>query len=50
MKRKADQVDDLEVAKEAKRQAPSHQNQFRDGLFDGPVLEEYKKSYAASEP
>ena len=50
MKRKADQVDDLEVAEQAKRRAASHQDHFREGLFDGPILEEYRKSYATSEP
>ena len=50
MKRKVDQVDDLEVAEQAKRRAPSQQSHFRDGLFDGSVLEEYRKSYTTSEP
>ena len=50
MKRKLDQVDDLEVAKQAKRRPLSHQDSFREGLFEEPVLNEYKKSYATSEP
>lgn len=50
MKRKADQVDNLEVAEQAKRRAPSQKDRFREGLFDGSVLEEYRKSYATSEP
>ncbi|CAF9916022.1 MAG: hypothetical protein ALECFALPRED_010474 [Alectoria fallacina] len=50
MKRKSDQVDDLESADQAKRRAPSHQDRFREGLFDPPVLDEYRKSYVASKP
>lgn len=50
MKRKADQVDDLDSADQAKRRAPSHQERFREGLFDEPVLDEYRRSYLASEP
>ena len=50
MKRKLDEVDDLEAAEQSKRRAPSHQDRFREGLFDGPVLDGYKKSYATSEP
>ena len=50
MKRKLDEVDDLEVAEKAKRRAPSDQDRFREGLFDGPMLDEYRKSYAASKP
>lgn len=50
MKRKLEQVDDLEVPEQAKRRAPSHQDRFRDGLFDEPVLDEYRKSYTNSEP
>lgn len=50
MKRKADQVDDLELAEQTKKRPPSHQDRFRDGLFDAPVLDKYKKSYGASEP
>ena len=50
MKRKVDQVDDLEVAEQAKRRAPSHQGDFREGLFDGQVLDEYRKSYTTSKP
>lgn len=50
MKRKLDELDDLEVPEKAKRRTPSHQDRFREGLFDGPVLDEYKKSYAISEP
>ena len=50
MKRKADQVEELEVAEQVKRRAPSHQDHFREGLFDGPVLDKYRKSYATSEP
>ncbi|CAF9919854.1 hypothetical protein IMSHALPRED_004739 [Imshaugia aleurites] len=49
-RRKSDQVDDLEVAEKTKRRAPSHQDRFREGLFDGPVLDEYIKSYATSQP
>ena len=50
MKRKLDQVDDSEVSEQVKRRAPSHQRHFREGLFDGPVLDEYKKNYTTSEP
>ena len=50
MKRKLDQLDDLEVAEQAKRRAPNPQSHFREGLFEGPVLEEYRKSYTTSEP
>ena len=50
MKRKADQVDDLDSADQAKRRAPSHVDRFREGLFDAPVLDEYRKNYLASEP
>ena len=50
MKRKVDQVDDLEVAEQAKRRTSSKQGHFREGLFDGHVLEEYRKSYTTSEP
>ena len=50
MKRKLDQVDDLEVAEQAKRQAQGPQTHFRDGLFEKPVLEEYRKKYTTSEP
>ena len=50
MKRKADQVDDLDVADQAKRRAPSHQDHFRDGLFDQAILDEYRKSYSTSKP
>lgn len=50
MKRKLDQMDDLEVAEKAKRRAPDHNGHFREGLFDGPVLDEYKKSYTTSQP
>ena len=50
MKRKADQVDDLELAEQTKKRPPSHQDRFRDGLFDAPVLDKYRKSYGASEP
>lgn len=50
MKRKADQLDALDSADQAKRRAPSHQDRFREGLFDALVLDEYRKSYIASEP
>lgn len=50
MKRKSDQVDDLEVAEQSKRRAPSHRDRFREGLFDGPVLDEHRNNYATSEP
>ena len=50
MKRKADQLDDLELAEQTKKRPPSHQDRFRDGLFDAPVLDKYRKSYGASEP
>ncbi|KAF6236632.1 hypothetical protein HO173_005413 [Letharia columbiana] len=50
MKRRSDQVDDLEVAEKGKRRAPSHQDRFREGLFGGSVLDEYRRSYATSKP
>ena len=50
MKRKSDQVDDLELGEQTKKRPPSHQDRFRDGLFDAPVLDKYRKSYGNSEP
>ena len=50
MKRGADHGDEIEASKRLKRQAVSHEDQFRGGLFDKYVLEEYSKCYAASEP
>lgn len=50
MKRKADQIDDLNSPDQAKRRASSHQERFREGLFDASVLAEYRKNYVASEP
>ena len=49
-KRKADEADLLDEPTKAKRQAVSIKDQFREGLFDESVLDQYRKSYTASTP
>ena len=50
MKRKAESEGPPEASKKAKRQAASHKDHFRAGLFDQSMLKDYQKAYAASEP
>lgn len=50
MKRQAERDDNIEASRKAKRQAVSHEDRFRDGLFDQSVLKDYEKAYAASKP
>ena len=49
-KRQAYTYEDLVPSREAKRQCSGHEDQFRNGLFNQAILEDYKKSYASSEP
>ncbi|KAL2037284.1 hypothetical protein N7G274_009973 [Stereocaulon virgatum] len=50
MKRKVESDGPPEASKKAKRQAASHKDHFRDGLFDQSMLKDYQKAYAASKP
>jgi hypothetical protein len=50
MKRKAESDGPPEASKKAKRQAASHKDHFRDGLFGQSMLNDYQKAYAASKP
>ena len=49
-KRQAEADQELDISREAKRQAVGHEERFRDGLFDESNLELYKKNYASSKP
>ena len=49
-KRKADEADVLIPSTKVKRQAVSIKDQFREGLFEQSVLEQYSNSYATSTP
>lgn len=50
MKRKASSLEDVSQRAHVKRRAVSHNDHFREGLFDPEILEGYTKTYTDSVP
>lgn len=50
MKRKASSIEGVAHQAQVKRRAVSHNDHFREGLFDPNILEGYTKTYTDSVP